>query len=106
MRRWKRDREKPSGEGSSSQAVQHLEPESFFEEKSLGKEATESLGRRKLKDPLKRWVKRTPRGRGTGKAWASRTLTTSTIPTPAHLGKTGRGSLLVALAKFCTKSGG
>jgi hypothetical protein len=30
-----------------------LEPESVFEEKSLGKEATESLVRRKLKDPLK-----------------------------------------------------
>lgn len=43
----------PSGGGSSSQAVQHLEPESFFEEKSLVEEATESLGRRKLKDPLK-----------------------------------------------------
>lgn len=57
----KQGQEKPSGEGSSSQAVQHLEPESFFEEKSLGKEATESLGRRKLKDPPKRWVKRTPR---------------------------------------------
>lgn len=43
----------PSGEGSSSQAVQHLEPECFFEEKSLAEEATGSLGRRKLKDPLK-----------------------------------------------------
>lgn len=42
----------PSGEGSSSQAVQHSEPESFFEEKSLVEEATGSLGRRKL-DPLK-----------------------------------------------------
>lgn len=43
----------PSGEGSFSQAVQHLEPESVFEEKSLAEEATGSLGRRKLKDPLK-----------------------------------------------------
>lgn len=30
-----------------------MEPESFFEEKSLGKEATESLGRRELKDSLR-----------------------------------------------------
>lgn len=40
-----------------------MEPESFFEEKSLGKEATESLGMRKLQDPLKDGLEDTKRNK-------------------------------------------